>query len=139
MNPEVNTAVRRAAVEEAFWRFFTVFRLQVADCTANQNFLEAALEEQSLPISFENLTTVWESLTAEQKSAYARPLTGEVKPRRPAAPVTVVKTDDILEKMGVLPEEWTVLKLRKSERDEYKELLKKYGQEAINDRLQGRS
>jgi hypothetical protein len=138
MTPEVNTAIRKAQVEEAFWRFFTVYRLQVADCTANQNMLEEALEDKLLPITFENVSTLWESLTLEQKSAYAGFSGGTVKPRRENSQTTV-KTEDVLAEMNLLPEEWTPLKIRKAERDEYKALLKKYGQVAINDRLQGRS
>jgi|ERR1700693_2179076 len=136
----VREAVRKAQVEEAFWRFFTTYRLQLADCTANQNMLEAALEDQTLPITFESLSKVWESLTTEQKFVYARPTTGEIKPRREAAGSgTVVKTEEVLEKLNILPDEWTARTLQKADRDTFKALYKKYGREAIDDRLAGRS
>ena len=40
MNAELNTALRATAVEDAWWRFFVTYRLQLADCDANQNLLE---------------------------------------------------------------------------------------------------
>jgi|ERR1700722_21130 len=136
MNTEVNTAIRKAQVEEAFWRFFTVYRLQLQDCEANQRILEAALEDKLLPISFENLTTLWESLTPQEKSAYAPSTTDEVKPRKAAT--TVVETSAVLEKMGgVLPQEYDRRRILKMGRDEYKELLKKYGQEIVLNRVNG--
>jgi hypothetical protein len=137
MNPEVNTAIRKAEVEQELWKFFTVYRKQLADCEANQNMLEAALEDQLLPITFENLSTFWESLTPQQKSVYAGPLTtGEVKPRKAAT--TVVDAAAVLEKMGgVLPEEYTRRRILKMGRDEYKELIKKYGQEIVVNRVNG--
>jgi hypothetical protein len=50
--------IREAQVEEAKWRFFSVYRQQLQDCTANEDQLEAELEARTLPITFENLSTV---------------------------------------------------------------------------------
>jgi hypothetical protein len=35
--------IREAQVEEAKWRFFSVYRQQLQDCTANEDQLEAEL------------------------------------------------------------------------------------------------
>ena len=140
MNAELNTALRAATVEDAWWRFFVTYRLQLADCDANQNMLEGILENQTLPISFDNLSAVWEALTPEQKSQFAPSRTGEVKPRRDtnSAAATVEVPSAEVEVEG-MPTEWTPEKIRHTDRATYKKLISQYGFDAINDRLAGRS
>lgn len=142
---ELKHAIRVAQVEEARWRFFTTYRRHLADCEANQNMLEAVLESRFLPISFENLESVWLSLSPEERSKYSPSTTGEVKPRKAEAETersdeeTAARIAAVVDELGILPLEWTVAKLQGADKDVYKSLYKKYGRDAINDRLAGRS
>jgi hypothetical protein len=139
--------IREAQVEEAKWRFFSVFRLQLQDCLANERMLEEELEHRTLPITFENLSWVWENLSPEKRANYAASTSSNVvKQRQTQAPDPAVEAAKAAEAAaaaqtpeGVLPAEWTALRIKKAARDEYGALIKKYGSAAINDRLAGRS
>jgi hypothetical protein len=139
-----SNAVRAAEVEHARWRFFTTYRLQLQDCSANEVLLDAELEKRNLPISFENLSSVWESLTPQQRKAYAPPLsTNVVKPRRQeaveAAPSAKSDPPPPVVADGALPVDWTPQKIKRASREELRPLYQKYGMAAVNDRLSGRS
>ena|SRR5579862_2375809 len=138
MTPEQKQIVRAAEIENSWFHFYTKFRSQLQDCQANDNLLNEELESRLLPISFENLEKVWTSLSPEQKARYAKP-TGVVKPhKKPEAPV-VVSADEVLEKHGALPAIYTRHKiLVEMGRDEYKQLRKTYGDEAIQSRVNSR-
>jgi hypothetical protein len=137
MTPEQKQIVREAEIENSWFHFYTKFRSQLQDCQANDNLLNEELESRLLPISFENLETVWTSLSPEQKARYAKP-TGVVKPhKKPEAPVAV-KVDEILDKAGELPSIYTRHKiLVELNASEYRALRKQYGDQAVENRVNG--
>jgi hypothetical protein len=137
MTPEQKLELHKANVESAWFHFYTKYRSQLADCTANDNLLNEELESRLLPITFENLEIVWNSLSAEQKAQYAKP-TGAVKPHKKEEVATVVTAAEVLDKHGALPAEFTRHKiLVEMNAVEYRALKKKYGNEAVENRVNG--
>jgi hypothetical protein len=138
MTPEQKLELLKANVESSWFHFYTKFRSQLADCTANDNMLCDELEARLLPITFENLETVWSSLTPEQKARYAKP-TGVINLRikKEEAPV-VVSADEVLDKAGELPSIYTRHKiLVELNAPEYRALRKQYGDQAVENRVNG--
>ena len=139
MTPEQKLELHKANVESAWFHFYTKYRSQLADCTANDNLLNEQLESRLLPITFENLETVWNSLSPEQKAQYAKP-TNIVRPhKKPEAPAAVVvSADEVLDKTGALPAIYTRHKiLVEMNAVEYRALKEKYGNEAVENRVNG--
>jgi hypothetical protein len=142
MNQEQQLAIRKSQVEEAKWRFYTTYRLQIQDCEANDQMIDAALKKRLLTTTFENLSTMWEELTPEEKAAYSRPTADNpsvVKARKPeAVPQEVVSVEAALEKFGGLPAEFTKFRiLKQMSKEEYRQILRQYGKEAIENRVNG--
>ena len=139
MNAEQKLELLKANVESAWFHFFTKYRTQLQDCIANENMLSEQLESRLLPITFENLEEVWISLSPEQKAQYAKPTgTGVVKPHKKEETPVVVNANEVLEKHGALPAEFTRHRiLVEMNSAQYRELRKKYGNEAIENRVNG--
>ena len=136
MTPEQKLELLKANVESSFFRFFTRYRTQLADCIANENMLNEELESRLLPTTFENLEKVWSELTPQQKANYAKS-TGVVRPKKPEPPAAVVVTaEEVLVAKGGLPAEFTRHKiLVEMSAPEYRALRKQYGDQAVEARV----
>jgi len=135
---EQKKTLRLAQIEDAWWSFFTKYRLYISDNTANQQFLEEALEAQTLPITAENIAKVFEAMTPEQRARFAAPDGRGIKPRTPAPAAAAATPAAEVSVEGILPSEFTRRRITKDmSREEYQELLKKFGAAAIEARVNG--
>ena len=146
MAEQQKLVIRQAQVADAKWRFFTTYRLQLQDCEANERMLDAELADRLLPTTFQNLSEAWEGFPPEKKAMYARPtaenpsVVNSRKPEPESSAQQVVAVADILEKVGeALPAEFTRQRIlsKTFSREAYRDLLKRFGKQLIEDRVNG--